>query len=72
MELTTEQKEAISKFIEVYQRPVQYQVLGLFETLRFQRKLMQKEIWDGYIKVFCEQLQRDIKLLQEENNEENV
>ena len=42
------------------------QVLALMETLQFQKLLMQKEVWDIYIKVFIEQLERDLKTLKED------
>ena len=67
MELSKEKKELIQKFIETYQKPVQMQVLALMEILQFQKLLMQKEVWDIYIKVFIKQLEGDLKVLQEEN-----
>lgn len=67
MELSKERKELIEKFIITYQKPIQMQVLALMETLQFQKSFMQKEVWDIYIKVFIEQLEKDLKVLQEEN-----
>lgn len=66
IQLSDDTKVLISKFIETYQKPIQMQILGLFETLKFQKLLMQKEVWNIYIKVIIEQLEKDLKLLREQ------